>query len=96
MVNAGEVYYQLMRRQGRDVADEFWRDATTGGLPLRIIAATEARVRRAAAIKASHPVAYADAFAMALAIELKQQLVTGDEEIRVVASVAGVELLWLR
>jgi ribonuclease VapC len=95
-INAGEVYYQLVRRQGEQAADAFWRDALGGGLPLRIYRPTEARVRRAALIKAHHPVAYADAFAMALALELGQPLVTGDHEIREAAPGAGITLQWLR
>lgn len=96
VINAGEVYYQLVRRRGREIADDFWRDATKGVFPLRMLAATEARVRRAAAIKAACPVAYADAFAMATALEMRQQLVTGDEEIRAASGAVGVNVLWLR
>lgn len=94
-INAGEVYYKLARRRGSEEAEAFWRAASSGRLPLRLHGATDARVRRAAALKARFLVSYADAFAMGLAIELGQPLVTGDPEIRAAAEDAGVRLEWL-
>ena len=95
VINAGEVYYQLQRRQGRDLAERFWAEALFGRLPLQIVPATNARVRAAARLKGEFRVSYADAFAMALALELGQPLVTGDKEIRRAAELAGLELVWL-
>ena len=94
-INAGEVYYHLARRRGLELADAFWRDAVSARLPLRLYSVTEARVRRAAGLKARLPIAYADAFALALALELRQTLVTGDSEIRHSAAEAGITLHWL-
>ncbi len=94
-INAGEVYYQLARHRGQEFADTFWRDVVTRRTPLNLYSATNARVRRAARLKARFPVAYADAFAMALALELHQPLVSGDREIRNVADEAGLILEWL-
>lgn len=51
-------------------------------LPIATIAITEERVWAAARLKADYPIAYADAFAAALTIELGAQLVTGDPEYR--------------
>ncbi len=42
---------------------------------------TEARVLEAAAIKARHALAYADAFAIATALSHRASLLTGDPEI---------------
>jgi predicted nucleic acid-binding protein len=64
-------------------------------MPFRLHGVTDARVRRAAQIKAGFRVAYADAFAMALALELGQPLVTGDKEIQNIAADAGLTLEWL-
>lgn len=89
------MYYQLARRRGQESADAFWRDAVSAQLPLRLYGVTDARVRRAAALKARLPIAYADAFAMALAAELRQPLVTGDREIRTAAAEADITLQWL-
>jgi predicted nucleic acid-binding protein len=94
-INAGEVYYQLLRARGREVAGTYWREATSRAMPLRIAAVTLPRVRRAAAIKARYPLAYADAFAVALAVELGWPLVTGDPEIRRPAADGLLQLVWL-
>ena len=94
-INAGEVYYQLVRRQGQEIAGGFWRDVLSSRIPIRLYSVTDARVRRAALLKARFPIANADAFAMALALELKQSLVTGDVEIRGAAEKAGITLYWL-
>ena len=94
-INAGEIYYQLVRRQGQELAEAFWRDVVSGRFPLRLFSATDARVRRAARLKAQFPIAYADAFAIALALELQQPLVTGGAEIGEAAAECGVTLEWL-
>ena len=95
-ISAGEVYYQLVRRLGLETAESFWRQATRGELPLRLHVPTHARVRRAAQLKARLPIAYADAFALALALELRAPLVTGDPELRAAAPAVGATLEWLR
>jgi len=95
IINAGEVLYQLVRRQGDDVALDFWNASESGRLPLRAYSATDARVRQAALLKARFAVSYADAFAMGLAREFGAPLVTGDREIRASAHEAGVALEWL-
>jgi len=95
LINAGEVYYQLRRRRGEGPAEEFWHDVLSGVFPVQLLGVTQARVRAAARLKAAFRVSYADAFAMALAQELGQPLVTGDAEIRQAAAGAGVELQWL-
>jgi predicted nucleic acid-binding protein len=95
VVNAGEVYYQLVRAVGPSSADDVWDDLTRGTMPLRLAAATTPRVKRAAAIKARYPLAYADAFAVGLAAELGWPLATGDPEIRRPAADGVVRLEWL-
>ena len=49
---------------------------------------------RAAHIRAEHPLAYADAFAAALAAEKNASLVTGDPEFR--ALEGAIPIQWLR
>jgi hypothetical protein len=51
-------------------------------LPVSVKEATQRRVRRAAELKASHAIAYADAFAVATALEFRATLLTGDPEIK--------------
>ena len=89
------MYYQLVRRQRQEIADGFWRDILSSRIPIRLYSVTDARVRRAALLKSRYSIAYADAFAMALALELKRSLVTGDVEIRGAAEEAGIMLNWL-
>ncbi len=48
---------------------------------------------QAAGIKGGYPIAYADAFAVALAIKLKAAIVTGDSEFRSVEKEAHI--IWL-
>ncbi|MGH2352946.1 MAG: type II toxin-antitoxin system VapC family toxin [Chloroflexota bacterium] len=95
VINAGEVYYQLVRAGKGSEAAEFWSSLVRGEMPVRIATATTPRVKRAAAIKAAYPLAYADAFAVALAIELGWPLVTGDPEIQRPAGDGLLTLEWL-
>lgn len=77
-INLGEVYYTVFRAAGATEAD-----AKLGLLrPLVALdAVTGDRVLAAARIKAAHPVAYADAFAIATAAAHDAVLLTGDPEI---------------
>ena len=50
-------------------------------LPLKILPADRPAVVRAASLKATHRISYADAFAMAAAIALDATLMTGDPEL---------------
>lgn len=79
-VNLGEVLYILIRRQGANAANAAVRDLQR---QLHMDRPTEAVVRRAAEIKAGHPMAYADAFAAATAIAHDGELWTGDPELLV-------------
>jgi len=49
-------------------------------LPVRVEEASPARILAAAEIKADFPLSYADAFAVALGVELGMPVVTGDRE----------------
>ena len=48
---------------------------------------------RAAELKARYPISYADAFALASAIEHQAELVTGDPEFRQVENL--VKIVWV-
>ncbi len=77
-INLGEVYYTIHRAAGAAEAD-----ATLGLLRplLALDGATAERVLAAARIKAMHPVAYGDAFAVATAAAHQAVLLTGDPEL---------------
>jgi hypothetical protein len=64
-------------------------------LPVSVKEATQRRVRRAAELKASHAIAYADAFAVATAIEFRATLLTGDPEIKPLESQEDLKVQWL-
>lgn len=91
LINVGEIYYITYREQGHNRAEEMLHDLRT--LPIGFDGVSEERVLMAARLKATWPLAYADAFALALAQELGATLVTGDPEFKCVASIVNV--LWL-
>jgi predicted nucleic acid-binding protein len=77
-INLGEVYYTIHRAAGAAEAESM--------LPLlrpmlTLDAVTPERVLAAARIKAVHPLAYGDAFAIATAAAHNAILLTGDPEI---------------
>jgi predicted nucleic acid-binding protein len=77
-INLGEVYYTIRRAAGETEAE-----STVSRLRpmLTLDTATPERVLGAARIKALHPLAYADAFAIATAAAHQAVLLTGDPEI---------------
>jgi PIN domain nuclease of toxin-antitoxin system len=77
-VNLGEVYYTIHRTAGVAEAES---TLTLLRPMLALDSATPERVLAAARIKAVHPLAYGDAFAIATAVAFKAVLLTGDPEI---------------
>lgn len=77
-INLGEVFSVTLRAAGPERAGAVIRD-----LRVRVLLdqASPARVLEAATITASHPVAFADAFAVATAQAHDAVLLTGDPEI---------------
>jgi predicted nucleic acid-binding protein len=90
-ISIGELLYIVERERGLAQAQfalnfvEQW--------PITQIEATRERVFAAAHIKAAHRLSYADAFVVALAIEMDAIILTGDPEFRSVENIAKVE--WL-
>ena len=89
-INVGEVYHILRKHHAEELASR-WRDLS-GTLPVTIDVPTIHDVWEAASLKARYPIAYADAFAAALAQKHRCPLVTGDPEFRVIAD---LELDWV-
>lgn len=77
-INLGEVFYIIRRDQDEAEALEIVRDLR---LRLDLDLPSESRILSAAAIKADHPMAYADAFAAATAAAHDATLLTGDPEL---------------
>ena len=90
-VNAGEVAYIIERRWGleRSLSALAMLEATA----MEIVPVERDLAIAAAHIKASHAVAYADAFAAALAQESAATLVTGDPEFALLKDSLTVQ--WL-
>jgi predicted nucleic acid-binding protein len=89
-INVGEVYY-FLRKQHSDTLAKSWREASAT-LPVTIDVPAIEDIWSAASLKAQFPIAYADAFAAALAQKHGCPLVTGDPELR---TVANLELDWI-
>ena len=77
-INLGEVFYIVRRDRGDTEARDVVSDVRSR---LRLDLPSEHRVLAAAAIKADHRMAYADAFAAATAIAHRATLLTGDPEL---------------
>jgi predicted nucleic acid-binding protein len=95
IINLGEAYYRLVRVDRRNEAEALWRMAMRGTLPVSVKDATRRRVRRAAELKSRHAIAYADAFAVATAIEFNAVLLTGDPEIEPLEGEQNLRVEWL-
>lgn len=90
-VNAGEVAYIVERRWG--VERLYAAMALMEATALEIVPADRELALTAAHIKAEHSIAYADAFAAALARQYAATLVTGDPEFKLLDGVADIH--WL-
>jgi predicted nucleic acid-binding protein len=88
VINWGEVYYILVKRGKTVAAEELWEGR--GEYPIVFVEPTVRRIRLASRIKGVYPVSYADAFCIALAMELDAKVITGDEEFK---NVDGLDVL---
>ena len=89
-INVGEVYYYLRKYGGQSLA-ESWR-SSSATLPVTIEVPTADDIWDAALLKGKYSIAYADAFAAALAQKYRCPLVTGDPEFQ---SIPELELDWV-
>ena len=90
-VNAGEVAYIVERRRGMERM--YAALAAMEATALEILPVERELALLAAHIKAEHAIAYADAFAAALAQHCGAKLVTGDPEFRLLEGVLDIH--WL-
>lgn len=90
VVNLGEIYYSIVRRDGDELAATVLSDMREFGWVVHDV--DEISALAAARLKALFPISYADAFALACAQEQGAALVTGDPEI--LAAAHGVPILW--
>jgi predicted nucleic acid-binding protein len=78
-INVGEVYYIAAKRYGREKAERFLERLPS--LPIRVVLPDETDIIAAARLKGSRRLAYADAFAAALALREGATVITGDPEL---------------
>ena len=91
VVNWGEVYYITLREAGRERADQVAHLLST--LPIQFVPVDMELAKKAAELKASKKMSYADCFAAALGRLRKAELVTGDKEFNQVEG--EVKILWI-
>lgn len=90
-INLGEVYYIVRRKKGSDAADAVLEDIQL--LPITLDEPSKSDILSAAKLKASHKLAYADAFAVSLAQKIHGTLFTGDPEIILLGETVKVQPL---
>ena len=93
MINVGEVFYRLARARGMETARGFLEDLRA--MPITVLPTPKKLVVTAAELKANHPIAYADAFAVAAALRQAAKLVTGDPELKTLADKGVLPIDWL-
>ncbi len=92
-INAGEVYYMSVRKDGVNKAELVWKALRQ--FPIHIIDADLEFTLATAKLKARYSISYADAFAAALTIKRKATLITGDDEFKALISEAGFKVKYL-
>lgn len=87
-INLGELTYITQRRFGDQKKLEML--AHIHRMEFTILPCPNDLIFRAAELKARYPISYADAFALASAVEHGATLVTGDPEFRKVEHLVGI------
>ena len=89
VINWGEIYYNTMREQGVETAENVIRQFNKYSIGL--IDADRQLTHDAAKLKGKYRIAYADCFAAALAMRLDAVVVTGDPEFKKLAHEVKIE-----
>jgi predicted nucleic acid-binding protein len=92
VMNLGEIIYLTKRRFGEEKKMEIL--GRIHQLGMRVLPVSDSLVYQAAELKAEYPIAYADCFALACAMDLSAVLVTGDPEFKMVEHL--VRIKWIR
>jgi predicted nucleic acid-binding protein len=93
VVNWGEIYYNTMRRVSQEAAEQKAKELAIMPIELVPVQTDLYLVRQAAIYKAGGKLAYAEAFAAALAKVRNAQLVTGDHDFKAVEG--EIKIDWL-
>jgi predicted nucleic acid-binding protein len=89
IINWGEIYYNVYRIQGENVAEKVLLQLTR--YAIEFVDADRSLTHEAAKLKGKHKIAYADCFAAALANELNARVVTGDPEFKKLETEVAIE-----
>jgi ribonuclease VapC len=92
VINWGEIYYNTMREQGVEMAEDVIRQFKKYSIEL--IDADQQLTYDAAKLKGKYKIAYADCFAAALAMRLNAFVVTGDPEFKKLDNEVKIE--WIQ
>jgi predicted nucleic acid-binding protein len=92
VMNLGEIIHLTKRRFGEEKKLEVL--GRIHQLGMRVLPIPDSVVYQAAELKAEYPIAYADCFALACAIDHSAVLVTGDPEFKLVERLATIH--WIR
>ncbi|GIV79787.1 MAG: twitching motility protein PilT [Litorilinea sp.] len=92
LINYGECLYIVERERGLAQAQRMV--GIVDRLPVQVVEVDRPLVFAAAHLKARYPIAYADAFAIALAQQVNGTLLTGDPEFVRVQNLIAIEWLF--
>ena len=79
-VNWGEVYYYLLHKKGKELADKVMMHLE--GMPLEIVDVDKFLAKRAGFFKVTKNLAYSDSFVAALAQQMNAKLYTSDHDFK--------------
>ena len=91
VINLGEIFYIIGRERGVDAAQTIVQQIQESSI--QILPVDKDFVLDAAQYKMTYPISYADAFAVAAAVQTKATLLTGDPELINLQHVINIELL---
>jgi len=91
VVNLGEVWYSIARTNSPAVADQYIGEID--GMAIEVMDADWQLTRQAALFKVNGRISYADCYAAALAKVRSAELVTGDEEFKLLEN--EIRISWL-
>jgi ribonuclease VapC len=92
IVNLGEVFYTIAKLADVPTAERVVE--TLGRLRIETVSINDELVWQAARLKAGYPLAYADAFAAALAIRESAPILTGDPEFHQIETARLIRVEW--
>ena len=92
IINLGEIFNRVYRLAGLRKAGDIISKIRL--LPIKIVSVSDGAVMEAAEIKGKYPISYADAFAVATALQTGATLVTGDPQYKVVSKM--IKILWVK